>query len=210
MDIQYPLKTNIPELNRWKERVDRNKYYPNYQATDQGAIGINGKITIKDLINRIGTTMASIICRHNGISNYTTYIVTTNITIPSHIILVREYGAIFDGTGILTINSPFEYRPSECFGPSITVNYGDVLYSYTKTMAGNETFVYTGGSHRQCFLDPGGANRNFDPSGNFPSGFKTEIINTGEEIITFDSTASAQNIGPGQIGTFICNGSVWY
>jgi len=85
-----------------------------------------------------------------------------------------------------------------------------ILYSYSKTMTGNETFVYTGGSERICFIDPGGANRNFNPSGSFPSAYKMEIVNIGGEIITFDSTVSAQNIGPGQIGTFRYSGSVWY
>ena len=56
----------------------------------------------------------------------------------------------------------------------------------------------------------GGANRNFDPLESFPSGFKSEIINTGGEIITFDSAVSAQNVGPGQRGVFLFNNSVWY
>ena len=77
-------------------------------------------------------------------------------------------------------------------------------------MTGNETFVYSGGNHIRCFLDPGGANRNFDPLESFPSGFKSEIINTGGEIITFDSAVSAQNVGPGQRGVFLFNNSVWY
>jgi len=89
-------------------------------------------------------------------------------------------------------------------------DFGDAPNCYTKTMTGNETFVYSGGNHIRCFLDPGGANRNFDPLESFPSGFKSEIINTGGEIITFDSAVSAQNVGPGQRGVFLFNNSVWY
>jgi len=89
-------------------------------------------------------------------------------------------------------------------------DFGDVPNCYGKTMTENETFTYPGGNHLRCFLDPGGANRNFNPSGSFPSGFKIEIVNKGEEIITFDSAVSAQNIAPGQLGTFIWDGSIWY
>lgn len=89
-------------------------------------------------------------------------------------------------------------------------DFGDAPNCYTKTMTENETFIYPGGNHLRCFLDPGGANRNFNPSGSFPGGFKIEIINKGEEIVTFDSAVSAQNIAPGQLGTFMWDGSIWY
>lgn len=82
--------------------------------------------------------------------------------------------------------------------------------SYTKVMIGNEVFTYSGSDHLTCFLDPGGANRNFNPSGAFPTAFKVQIVNKGQEIITFDSTGSSQNVGPGQLGTFLFDGSVWH
>jgi hypothetical protein len=81
---------------------------------------------------------------------------------------------------------------------------------YGNAMTGDESFVDPGGDHLRCFLDPNGANRNFNPSGTFPSGFLLLIVNTGVEIITFDSTASAQSIGPGQLGTFLYDGSNWH
>jgi len=82
--------------------------------------------------------------------------------------------------------------------------------SYNKVMIGNEVFTDLGSDHLRCFLDPGGADRNFNPSGAFPSGFKVEIVNNGQEIITFDSAGTSQNVGPGQLGTFLFDGSVWY
>jgi hypothetical protein len=82
--------------------------------------------------------------------------------------------------------------------------------SYGNTMTGNEVFTDPGGDHLRCFLDPGGANRNFNPSGVFPSAFKVERINTGVEIITFDVLGSDQAIGPGQRGVFLFDGSVWH
>ena len=90
-------------------------------------------------------------------------------------------------------------------GPS-----GQVPSCYVKMMIANETFTYSGNNHPRCFLDPGGANRNFDPSGELPGGFKIEIVNTGGEIITFDSIGIAQNVGPGQRGVFLFDGTVWY
>ena len=82
---------------------------------------------------------------------------------------------------------------------------------YIKTMIGNETFSTVHSLQRTgvYILDPGGSNRNFDPSGTFPIGFKAEIINTGDEIITFDSSVSTQIIIPGARTTFIYDGTIW-
>ena len=78
-----------------------------------------------------------------------------------------------------------------------TTFYPD-LFVYRSTMTDNEVFTYNGSSRRIYYLDPGGADRNFNPSGTFPDGFEAVVINTGEELITFDSSGSAQVIGPGQ------------
>jgi phage-related tail fiber protein len=82
--------------------------------------------------------------------------------------------------------------------------------AYSSTMTGDEIFTYAGGTDRKYFLDPNGADRNINPSGDFPVGFEAVVINNGGPYsIIFDSTESAQFITPGQIGRFIWNGTIW-
>jgi hypothetical protein len=80
---------------------------------------------------------------------------------------------------------------------------------YGSTMTGNETFAYPGGDYCRCFLDAGGADRNFDPDSGFPSGFELTICNQGEESITFDSSVLSIAVGPGQIVSFLFDGTNW-
>ena len=52
-------------------------------------------------------------------------------------------------------------------------------------------------------LDPDGAVRTVNPSGTFPDGFKVTVINTGlADLLTFDSTGLASQVGPGDKQTF--------
>ena len=82
--------------------------------------------------------------------------------------------------------------------------------TYTKTMTGDETFVYAGGAYIRCFLNPGGVNRNFNPSGAFPAGFKVELINTGAQDIIFDSTGINTTISADELGVFYWDGINWH
>ena len=77
------------------------------------------------------------------------------------------------------------------------------------TMTTHETFVSTDG--HSFWRDPGGAERNFNPSGTFVRNHQITIVNTADadEDITFDSTVLAQTVGQNQTGTFIYNGSTW-
>ena len=82
--------------------------------------------------------------------------------------------------------------------------------SYTKTMAGNETFsAYS--DHMTCFLDAGGTARTFNPSGMFPNGYRVTITNTGGEGITFDSGGINIAIVGGDAGMFFYDstGGTW-
>jgi len=79
-------------------------FYVDSTETDQGVAG-NG-LTIKALVDAIGSDKGTIYLRHNSGSAETTYILTTNETIPSNITLEIENGAIIDGAGTLTVNSP--------------------------------------------------------------------------------------------------------
>lgn len=88
--------------------------------------------------------------------------------------------------------------------------YATPLY-YTSTMTGNETFTDPLTLMKVYFLDPNGANRNFNPSGSFNAGFVAFVKNVNRVgyHIVFDSTVSAQIIAPGELGIMLYNGSVW-
>ena len=112
-------------------------------------------------------------------------------------------------------NSPFVIAPD--------VNPGDKrwllqnvwttesLVPYESTMTGNETFSasYTLQKRGMYILDGGGAERNFNPSGTFATGFEAKIINLGDENLIFDSATLAEVIVPGSMRAFVYNGSEW-
>ena len=79
----------------------------------------------------------------------------------------------------------------------------DYMTSYVKTMTGNETAAYVQGWISINHLDPGGADRTFNPTATFPAGYEMVIINTGEEIVIFDSTVL------GQSGGAVAEGGTW-
>ena len=99
--------------------LSKSYFYPDYNETDQGATGDG--LSIKALVDIIDTDTATIVLRHNSGGATTSYTLTTSETIPSHITLEIENGAILDGAGTLTINGPFESGLSQAFGSSITV-----------------------------------------------------------------------------------------
>jgi len=82
--------------------------------------------------------------------------------------------------------------------------------SYVKTMTGDETPAYVQGYSSINHLDPGGANRTFNPTASFPAGYEMVVINTGEETIVFDSGGLGQGIGAGQKISFCFDGTNWY
>lgn len=69
-------------------------------------------------------------------------------------------------------------------------------------MTGHETFAPTDG--HIFWRDPGGANRNFNPSGTFIAGHVIVLINTADdaEIITFDSAGLAQQVNQNERAIF--------
>jgi len=85
------------------------------------------------------------------------------------------------------------------------------LNVYVRSMTADETFVELSGyNYYRCFLNPNGANRNFNPSGSFSTGYEVTVYNSGNFIITFDSANSAISVGSGQMGKFCFDGSDWY
>jgi len=77
------------------------------------------------------------------------------------------------------------------------------------TMTGNETFTYSDGN---LFIkDPGGASRNFNPSGAFPEGTEITVINKADaaENIVFDSGTLACPVRQDQRGVFVYDGAAW-
>ena len=82
--------------------------------------------------------------------------------------------------------------------------------SYSSTMTGNETFTDPKKPMGTYFLDPNGANRNFNPSGTFKTGVVALIKNIGTDYnINFDSENSAQIIRPGELAVMLYDGSQW-
>jgi len=93
----------------------------------------------------------------------------------------------------LALTTPAEHDivEGEYYVEESDFGFGGIqLNTYTSTMTGDETFTYDGGDDKIFYLDPNGADRTFNPSGNFPTGFTVKIYNTGTYQITFDSTDS--------------------
>jgi hypothetical protein len=92
--------------------------------------------------------------------------------------------------------------------------YADYIYDvpayYLSTMTGDETFTDPGMATKAFILDPNGANRNFNPSGSFNTGFIAFVKNTSAYYnVIFDSTGAKYTIGPKELGILIYNGSSW-
>jgi hypothetical protein len=99
-----------------------NVYYPYNGATDQGATGNSD--TIKYAVDTLGSDTGTIKLLHNSGSATTTYTLTTSETTGSTIYFEIEPGAIIDGAGTLTIESPSRInagKKQNIFGTSITV-----------------------------------------------------------------------------------------
>lgn len=81
--------------------------------------------------------------------------------------------------------------------------------SADEVMTTNEEFEADDG--HVFWRDPGGANRNFNPTGTFVRGHEIILINTADaaETIVFDSTSLAQNVGQNERGIFRYNGATW-
>lgn len=101
----------------------RQSYFIDATETDQGLTG-NGK-TIKAYVDVIGTSKkATLVLTHSSTGNTTTYTLTTSETIPDNITLEIENGAVIDGAGTLTINSPFNPGLSQVFGAGFDAVFG--------------------------------------------------------------------------------------
>lgn len=84
----------------------------------------------------------------------------------------------------------------------------------SETLSDNGTFTPTdvGDSNQRTFhIDPGGSNRNYNPSGTFNTWTIVKIVNIADaaETITFDSEDIAEAIDQGESGEFQYNGSSW-
>lgn len=78
-----------------------------------------------------------------------------------------------------------------------------------KTVSLTADGTFTAGDGQVLLVDGGAADRNFDPSGDFPAYWEVKIVNTGANNIVFDSAASAQTILPGYMGIFVFDGTDW-
>lgn len=80
---------------------------------------------------------------------------------------------------------------------------------HSETLGGHDTF--SPGEGTIFIIDPDGAARNYNPTGNFPTGYELTLINTagGAETITFDSGTLAAAVAQNERGIFIYSGAAW-
>ena len=93
----------------------------------------------------------------------------------------------------------------------IPTGLGAQEYKYESTMTADEGVIQPlSGIRMVAFLDPNGADRNFNPSGSFTAGYEIVVINKGANLITFDSTGIAVSIAFAEKVHFFYNGTSWY
>lgn len=63
-------------------------------------------------------------------------------------------------------------------------------------MVGDLFPVYSSGSLSIFILDTNGADRNVTPKGSFPEGYEIQIVNVGDEMITFDPSGANKDVSP--------------
>jgi len=113
-----------------------------------------------------------------------------------------------DDAGTTSLIQPIFHTHSGYTG----TGYGSTVVkeTNTETLTDDGTFAPT--DPMVHFIDPGGADRNFNPSGTFIRGTEVTIVNTADadEVITFDTTDLAARIYKGGRATFVLNdSSVW-
>lgn len=110
-----------------------SSYAPNSAAADQGVTS-TAYVTLKNLVDAIGATdQATIILSHSGATAQTTYTLTTNESVPANQKLYFENGAIIDGAGTLTLDSPDQIMANpgqQIFGTSITISFTNAGIDY--------------------------------------------------------------------------------
>jgi len=79
----------------------------------------------------------------------------------------------------------------------------------TATLSDHGTFTSDDGKIHS--VDPGGAARNYNPSGEFKDWYEIVVINTADaaETITFDSTDLSEAIAQNERGIFVYDGTNW-
>lgn len=113
--------------------------------------------------------------------------------------------SLYDGTG-----NKITLSTSGALGADMTADLDFIGATVTSsTMTGDEQFTYASGDTLRVFLDTNGANRDYDPDGTFPNGFKVEIINEGSEVVTFDSSGLADTISSHAMGWYYYRDGSW-
>lgn len=95
----------------------QNVFFPDGASTDQGATDAT-YLTVKEIVDAVGSSeKATIVFRHTGAANTTTYTFATSETITENITVIMEPGAISAGTGDvqLRILGTFYAAREQCF-----------------------------------------------------------------------------------------------
>ncbi len=121
-----------------------NVFFPDPEATDQGAADAT-YTSLKDIVDDVGTSeKATIVFRHDGSGNTTTYTLSTDETITSNITVIMEPGAIIDrDNALIDIKGPFFAMTGEqCFSGTVdktVFEYDSVERVYPQWFGADET-----------------------------------------------------------------------
>ena len=117
---------------------------------------------------------------------------------------------IIDGLTVVEGDlAPLTFDDSRGIEGNFRVSGNSLRGGEVSTMTGDSTFTY--GDGELHLLDPGGDDRNYNPSGAFPALAEAWVINTADdaETITFDSDGIAEDVAQNERGYFLYSGSAW-
>ena len=80
----------------------------------------------------------------------------------------------------------------------------------TGAMIVDLSLVSQGGIKTIVLADPNGVDRKINPSGTYTAGYEIVIVNTGANLITFDSTGINVSVSYGEKKSFIFDGTNWF
>ena len=122
--------------------------------------------------------------------------------------LQEEICYVITQAGLTLLTESTETR-TQLWLALVALGAGLPKYS-TQSISATTTFSSDVGAEKTYFITPTGADRNFNPTGDFNTGYRVWVINSsGSYNIVFDAAVSAQTVSPGTYGMFIYNGAIW-
>ena len=106
-------------------------------------------------------------------------------------------------------HAPLTFNDARGLEGNFRVSGNSLRGGKTETLSAHGTFTY--GDGELHLIDPGGAPRNYNPSGAFPERAEIWVINTADaaETLTVDSGGIAVAVAQDERGYFVYDGSSW-